>query len=191
MQSARKASILGLAFLIVVSVLVAGSVMQGYFGYHSVCRKCGVIRYTREWDFPFTFRTLFWHSSIQATPVSRALASTGVVGPHRHEWMFGHGRGSRSSASGPALLMLNTVESEGLARVFEACARFGETQFRDRLLQLAFDPDLSEIARGVGVVAPTNGFSAASEFHEWAARQTEDIDWQLRSPLPWQLQPTK
>jgi len=68
------------------------------------------------------------------------------------------------------------VQSDGVASVLAAGQRFGEVQFRDRLVRLMFDSKTSEAVRGLGLCAPTNGFTDATEFHTWLSRETEFFD---------------
>jgi hypothetical protein len=66
--------------------------------------------------------------------------------------------------------------SAGVARLIETAHRFGELQFRDKLLHTLFDPDMSEEVRGLGWCMPMNDFSQASEFPSWMTEYTQLSD---------------
>lgn len=72
------------------------------------------------------------------------------------------------------------VQSDGVASVLAASQRFGEVQFRDRLVRLMFDSKTSEMVRVLGRSAPTNGFSDASEFRIWLGRETEYFEERVK-----------
>ena len=63
------------------------------------------------------------------------------------------------------------VESDRVALILEASQRFGDVQFRDRLVGLMLDPKTSMAVRGLH--APTNGFPNAVEFRTWLERERE------------------
>jgi len=125
------------AFVAVVGLTV--SALFGRFGFTSVCSRCGAIRDTTDWQIPLTSITVFSLSSTHASPVSTILTSTGIIVAHEHKWLFcqGGGNGVRC-AIGAGRHIRPAVESDGVAAVIAASQRFGELQFRDRLLRALF-----------------------------------------------------
>ena len=165
----------GIALLLPASLVVCLSP----FSYASVCSKCGAIKHTTEWQFRRTSIGIFSQSSTQETPLSLALSSSGIVKNHSHEWLFSQGGGNGvRCALGEGHAIRGSVESEGLAQVLLATERFGEVQFRDRLLQMVFDAQSSEMARGVGITVPTNVLLQAQSFREWMIEEIKVLDWQ-------------
>ena len=76
-------------------------------------------------------------------------------------------------AIGQGRYILPVVQSDGVASVLAAGQRFGDLQFRVRLVRLMFDPKTSEAVRGLGLSAPKNGFTDASEFRAWLGPETK------------------
>jgi hypothetical protein len=168
----RTALVVGFAVLI-----LAGSALFGAFGFSSVCTRCGSIRNTTEWQIPLTRVTLFRTSSEHETPVSAELLRSGAVSRHEHQWLFSSGGGNGvTCAIGQGRHIRPVVQSDSVASILAASQRFGEVQFRDRLVVLMFDPKTSEAVRGLGFSAPTNGFTDASEFRKWLGDETEYFD---------------
>lgn len=168
---------IAVAFAIVALVVLAASALFGRFGFTSVCSQCGAIRDTTDWQFPLTSVTVFSHSSEHASPVSTVLTSSGIVATHQHQWLFCQGGGNGvKCAIGGGRHIKPVVESDDVAAIISASQRFGELQFRDRLLHALFDLKISEAVRGLGMNAPTNGFSDAPAFHAWLARESPSFD---------------
>ena len=80
--------------------LVILNFFDSTYRYFSVCRGCGLRQETTEYQFPglmMHFLGLgdlsYWttHETME-TPLSTAL--TGSLGFHRHQWVFGYGRGN-------------------------------------------------------------------------------------------------
>ena len=158
-------------------VLLGLAAAFGRFSFTSVCSRCGAIRDTTEWQVPMTRISVFSHSSERASPVSAVLTRSGIVGAHEHQWMFCQGAGNGvSCAIGEGRHIRPGVLSEGAAMVIGASQRFGELEFRDRLLRTLFDPKTSEAVRSLGMRAPTNGFPDASTFQTWLSRESESFD---------------
>ena len=109
------------------------------------------------------------------TPVSATL--NGIVGEHQHHWLFspGGGPGIRC-ALGPGHFITPAVKSEQVAAILEASQRFGELQFRDRLVNALFDPKTSEAVRRLSMSAPTKGFPEISLFRAWQAQETNSFE---------------
>jgi hypothetical protein len=176
MSMTRKKRFVVVGVSIAIIALVA-SALFGAFGFTSVCSRCGAIQDTTEWQIPLTSITLFRHSSEHASAVSTVLTSSGLVAPHEHQWLFCAGAGNGvTCAIGEGRHITPVVQSDGVAAVIAASHRFGETQFRDRLLRALFDPKTSEAVRGLGMSVPTNGFPDASAFHAWLSQETESFD---------------
>jgi hypothetical protein len=171
--NSRKRIAIACAIVAVVGLTV--SALFGRFGFVSVCGRCGAIRDTTEWQIPLTSLTVFRLSSEHASSVSEVLTRTGIVAAHEHKWLFcqGGGNGVRC-AIGEGRHIRPAVESDGVAAVIAASQRFGELQFRDRVLRALFDPKTAEAVRGFGTL--TNGFADASAFRLWLSQETESFD---------------
>jgi len=149
----------------------------GAFRFSSVCTQCGAIRETTEWQVPLTSITVYRHSSEQATPVSTALVESGIIAQHEHRWLFSQGGGNGiRCAIGEGRHIRPVVQLDGVAVVISASQKFGELQFRDRLLHALYDPKTSEAVRGLGMNAPTNGFADGSFFRAWMTHESESFD---------------
>lgn len=167
--------------LAAVGLLLSGSALFGAFGFSSVCTRCGAIRDSTEWQIPLTRITIFRTSSEHQTPVSTELLRSGVVSNHEHQWLFSSGGGNGViCAIGEGRHIIPVVESSGVAAILAAGQRFGEVQFRDRLVRFIFDSKTSEAVRVLGLSAPTNGFTDATEYHAWLSREAEFFDDTVR-----------
>lgn len=163
--------------LVVAVVMLGLAAVYGRFSHCSVCLKCGALRDTAEWQIPFTSTTVFQHSTERATPVSRTLLRAGLVAQHEHQWSFVAGSGNGAMcAIGEGRHVLPSAESEGVARLIEVANKFGEVEFRDKLLRTLFDPNTSADVRGLGLSAPTNEFAQASELRSWIAENIPSFD---------------
>jgi hypothetical protein len=168
---------IAVAFAIVAVAVLAASALFGRFYFTSVCSQCGAIRDTTEWQIPLTRISVFRHSSEHASPVSIVLSSGGIVPAHEHQWLFCQGGGNGvTCAIGEGRHIRPVVESDGVAAVIAASQRFGDLQFRDRVLHALFDPKTAEAVRILGANAPTNGFPDVSVFRAWLAQETEFFD---------------
>jgi hypothetical protein len=168
---------IAVAFALVALMVVAAAAFFGRFGFASVCSQCGATRETTDWQIPLTSVAVFSHSSEHATSVSTVLTSSGIVASHQHQWLFCQGSGNGvGCAIGEGRHIRPSMESDGVAAVIAASQRFGDLQFRDRVLHALFDPKTSEAVRGLGMNVPTNGFSDASVFHAWLTQETPSFD---------------
>jgi hypothetical protein len=171
----KKRFVLNSVSVAVISLLAI--VFFGAFRFASVCGRCGAIRETTEWQIPLTRLTIFRQSSEHASPVSTVLASEGIIARHEHQWVFCHGGGNGTMcAIGEGRHIRPGVESERIGAVIAASERFGELQFRDRLLSALFNPKTSMVVRGLGVSVPTNGFPDAAAFRTWLSQEAESFD---------------
>jgi hypothetical protein len=144
MSMKRKKRFLIVGASVLLIALVA-SALFGRFGFTSVCSRCGEIRDTTEWQIPLTSVTVFSPSSEHTSPVSTALTTSGIVAAHEHQWLFCQGGGNGvTCAIGEGRHIRPVVQSDAVAAIIAASQRFGETQFRDRLLRALFDPKTSE-----------------------------------------------
>ena len=161
----------------VIVLLLAGSSIFGAFGSSSVCNRCGKIRDTRRWEIPLTRVALFSTSSEHETPVSMELVRSGTISEHEHEWLFSSGGGNGvTCALGEGRHIRPAVQSEGVASILATSRRFGEVQFRDRLVKLMFKPKTAEAVRFLGIDVPSVGFTDASEFHKFLDDKMEYFD---------------
>jgi hypothetical protein len=163
---------------LVAAVLAVGAAaIYGRFSYSSVCRQCGAVRDTAEWQVPLTSATVIRNSTERDTPVSRTLQQLGLVLHHEHQWLFVAGGGNFvRCAIGEGHSIFPSLDSDGVARLLESVNEFGEIEFRDKVLCALFDPAVSEEVRGLGLSFPTNGFAQRAELHSWIAGNTVLFD---------------
>jgi hypothetical protein len=164
----------------IVAVCLATCAISAVFGpfcFTSVCTRCGAIQETTEWQIPFTYIALFRVSKEHPTPVSKIIMDGKIAVPHQHKWSFcqGGGNGIRC-ALGSGDSIRPTVESDDVAVVLGASQRFGENQFRDRLLNALFDPEKSRSVLFLCSDVPTNGFANGEAFHTWIVQETKIFD---------------
>jgi hypothetical protein len=130
-----------------------------------------------EWQIPFTRVTVFRRASERETPMSRTLLGTGLVREHPHQWLFIVGGGNGiTCVVGEGRHLWPAAESEGVARLIEATHRYGEVQFRDKVLQAVFDDRTSGLVGGLGMRVPKDGFAQASDLHAWIAEECDRFD---------------
>ena len=83
-------------------------------------------------------------------------------------------------ALGEGRYIRSVVQSDGVAAILDASQRFGEIQFRDRLILLMFDPKTSEAVRVLGFNVPTNGFTNVTGFRAWLGDKTESFEDKIK-----------
>lgn len=71
---------------------------------------------------------------------------------------------------------MRSVKSNGVADILAASHKFGELQFRDRLLQNLFDPTASEMVYGFCDGIPSDITGDAFAFRAWLAQAAEILD---------------
>jgi hypothetical protein len=146
------------------------------FGYFSVCDRCGALRRTTDWKLPLTEFTAFSRSTESDSPLSRVLLTNGIVQPHTHQWLFGHGGGHGvRCAIGPGRHIRSAADSDEFARLVLTLHTHGLTALRDRVLRGALDPDTSHLFRGLAFSAPKEP-TTASEIRGWFTEQSEYLD---------------
>jgi hypothetical protein len=138
------------------------------FSYDSVCSRCGMERRTIEWQLPHSRFTFFTWSFTAQTPLSTYLTSSGIVGPHSHAWLFGHGGGNGiKCALGDGDSIRATAESPEVVRLLAFSKQFDNQHESTNLLKYVFDRDISSDIRSIAHSVPTNGFAAQDEYHAW------------------------
>lgn len=158
------------------ATLVVFTLIESPFGYFSVCGRCGSVRSTTDWKLPFSDFTVFTQSAESETPLSRVLLTNGIVQPHAHQWLFGHGGGHGiRCAIGPGRHIRPAADSEEFARLVLALHSHGLTALRDRVLQGALDPDTSRFFRGLSLNLPKEP-TTAGELQGWLTEQNEYLD---------------
>jgi hypothetical protein len=158
-------------------LLIGILALWGAFSFSSVCSRCGATQHATMWQIPLTETTVFRTSSVSETPVSMALLRIGITSKHDHQWQFSQGSDNGVyCALGNGQRLWFIVRSEKVASLLEACHKFGETPFRDRLVRLMFDLKTTELVRQLGLSQPANGFANASEFRRWQADKMEFYD---------------
>ena len=84
--------------------------------------------------------------SVEETRLSRAVERAGIVGKHRHDWVFVHGRGiSGSSASGNGLGIDHLPDSKLYAQFLEATAKYRGVDEARNWLELMLNPEHSNL----------------------------------------------
>jgi hypothetical protein len=150
------------------------------FYYDSVCSQCGAIQSTTEWQLPLNHHCFFRRSTVEATALSSYLTSSGVVGTHQHQWLFGHGGGNGvQCALGDGDNIRATVTSPEVVHLLAYSRQFGEQEESSNLLRFAFDRDISRAILSLATHAPTNGFVSREAYRVWITDQRWFIDQAL------------
>lgn len=137
--------------------------------YTAVCTKCGAEERVQEWKVPGTDWTFFRRSSEIATPFSKSLSASRLVGAHDHNWLFaaGGGNGTRC-AIGEGRYLWTIIRQPKSAHLLEAIQLYEGENHAQQFLKLALDPGRSQDDPAMMVLlCPTNGFSNEEQFHAW------------------------
>lgn len=173
--SRRFKWVIGLGGLL---ILVAAFALWPFrFYYDSVCSQCGAIRWTTEWQLPHSEHSFFKRSTVERTVLSSYLTSSGIVGPHSHQWLFGHGgdNGVRC-ALGPGDGIRTTVMSPAVVRLLAFSRQFGEQSESSNFLRFGLDQDISPAIRSLAASVPTDGFATRDQYRGWFSNQKWLID---------------
>jgi hypothetical protein len=147
------------------------------FDYYSVCSLCGARQYTTEWQLPHSRQTLFDNSTVETTPLSRYLTSSGTVSNHSHAWLFGHGGGNGIlCAIGAGDDIRGSVESPEVVRLLVFSKQYGDQGEASKFVRYILDRHMSRTMLRFAITVPTNGFSGREQYHSWIADQAEIID---------------
>jgi len=112
-----------------VSLGIFYLVWSSRFHYVSICPICGKIESTVNWQLPFTDTTYWTNNKVVDTPLSYALASSGQVNPHQHDWHFVTGSGNRiRCALGDGGRLWTISSSAPTASFIKATYKFGSSQ---------------------------------------------------------------
>ncbi|MEX2114443.1 MAG: hypothetical protein WD845_14710 [Pirellulales bacterium] len=161
-------------YIVGLACVVAFGVIGPFrFGFYSVCTDCGALRHTDRRELPFIAIPYWTSHSVETTPLSRACATTHLVGEHNHTWLFGQGNtfplwscslGRGSSISGQAM-------SEHVAVFIKNVTQFESLDEARKWLGLALDADTSRFVYGALLDGqfPETGFDNAQEYRLWAA----------------------
>lgn len=153
----------------------------GRYSYSSVCARCGAERGTNEWQIPATSLSLYDRSSFHETHLSRVLVSRGLMQPHEHDWLFCQGSGNGVlCAIGKGRHILSSTHSVQVADLIEYAHRFGEHEFRDRLIKELFNIDTTSVVRTWAGNLPRDRFREAVDFRKWLDRWSGELDEMLR-----------
>lgn len=159
-------------------VLLLGLMLRSTFNYVSICTICGGEENSTEWQLPFTEITYWRTHSVIETPLSKAIARTGISGSHEHAWLFAAGSGNGvMCAIGQGRHLFSAVRSEHAAVFLEAVERYQgpvmSREWRDRLL----DPKRSSRATDAIRMSepPLAGFASHQEFDLWWQQHQEDL----------------
>ncbi len=160
----------GIVLLLVVFTIVAGA-----FRYTSVCNRCGAVRYKTEWQVPHTRFAFFSHSSVRQTPVSLCLTTNQITPMHSHNWVFAQGGGNGiKCALGEAHKVHSTVESLEVAQLIQALERYGQRDFREKVVASLFDDSTTRVV--LLFALPTGGFTNEIQMQTWISEQAEQFD---------------
>lgn len=158
-------------------VVVAFAFWPFRFYYDSVCSQCGVIQQTTEWQLPHSQHSFFSHSAITQTPFSIYLTSSGGVGEHAHQWLFGHGGGNGiRCALGDGDSIRASVTSPDVARFLAFNRQYGNQEESGKLEKFVFDRDISRTILSLAAAVPTNGFATRAQYGTWLSEQGWLID---------------
>ena len=172
----KKQRWIAIGLFAVVATLAAFTLMSGPFGYFSVCDRCGALRRTTNWQIPSTSLTFFTHSTETESALSQVLLTNGIVQPHEHHWLFGHGGGNGvKCAIGTGRHIRPAVDSQEFAGLVLLLHTAGETDFRDRVLRGVFDPDTSHFFRSLSFSAPKPP-TGSTELRNWIADESQYLD---------------
>lgn len=129
----RLLVILGVLLMIIAALSV------GQFSSTSVCTRCGAVRRTVEFQIPGTSLTLWTFRRDESSPVSKVLEQEKLISEHVHNWEFCQGSGNGIfCALGRGHRLLHVVETPEMASLVEASHRFGDDDFRDKLVAAIF-----------------------------------------------------
>jgi hypothetical protein len=143
------------------------------FSYYSICSECGAIQNTIEWQLPWSRVVLFKYSTVEATPLSSYLTTPGVLAPHTHRWLFGHGGGNGiTCAQGDGDLIRGTVTAPEFAQLVELTRQFDDPEQSNRFLRWGFDRDVTRTMRDLAGSIPTNGISSRDQYRAWLSDQS-------------------
>ena len=153
------------------------------FHYDSVCSQCGAIKDATEWQLPhIRDYSFFTRSTIKQTCLSSYLTSSGIVGAHSHQWLFGHGGGNDiKCALGDGDPIRGTVTSPEVVRLLELSRQFGGSEESSNLLKLVFDRDISRSIRSLASSVPANGFTTNTQYRAWIKDYRVIVDVALES----------
>jgi hypothetical protein len=157
----RKWSIL---IAVIVALGSACLVLNSRFHSTSVCTDCGKFEYTTLWQLPLTDITYWTTTQEEETPLSRALAASGQIKPHEHDWHFAMGGGNRvfcALGDGQSLWMVSRLPSVG--SLVTATYKFGSRRQISQLWTCLHD---LKRADNIRILAAT--FPQAAEFNRVA-----------------------
>jgi len=154
----------GLVTLAGLAAIFALVVVNGAFGYLSVCDICGKQMNGERWFLPGTKRVIYESSLITDTPVSLALAKS----PHEHHWKFCAGRSNYQCSLGNAHPILTTVYCEPVAGLLNESRRWGEKSLSEQLGKLALREESTRLVEHFAITMMQGGeFISAQEFRAW------------------------
>jgi hypothetical protein len=127
---------------------------------------------------PFTPIALFRTSSIEITPLSRALVEAGFAAAgHAHDWWLIRGGGNRIvCALGPRHAVFQAVADQRIPRLIRAAHRCRQTDFAGRVARCLFQRETSSGVRIVAGLAPESEFSSEADFAAWLGEHAAFFD---------------
>lgn len=174
-MSGRAVTITGVGLLLALALYLMG----GIFSYSSICRHCGASQSGRRCFIPDTQICYFHATSVHATPVSKVLESTGIVGAHEHDWRLAQGGGNGIFCAIGEGRHLTGVKSENVASLISAADRFGETAFRDEMVKALLEPKSSHLVYALEHRVEGGDLADAETFHSWLAEHSDYFTEQL------------
>lgn len=148
------------------------------FSYTAVCAKCGAEERVQEWKVPGTDWTFFRRSTEVATPLSKMLATSGLLPAHEHNWLFAAGGGNGTScAIGEGRYLWTVIRQPKSAELLSAIQAYEGSDYARQFLTLALDPKRSPDDPAMMVLlCPTNVFSSKEQFHAWLSEYDLRLD---------------
>jgi hypothetical protein len=105
------------------------------------------------------------------------LSDEGLISAHRHQWILIHcGGNGICGGTGPGRSLAAAANSEEIAKLIEVTHRFGEVEFRDKLLRTLFDLRTTRAVQYLTIRVPEHGFADRSEFRAWIAHEAIEFD---------------
>jgi hypothetical protein len=169
----KRLAFVTLAFLGLLVIAV-----WGRFNYISICKNCGTVQNSTDWQIPLTEIT-YWHSRSELeTPLSKAISLNGLSVPHVHDWMFAHGSGNGAMcALGLGGHIASAAYSPQAAIFLDAVTKWQGKAKAERWLQLLLDPKRSDEALSSILLldTPMDGFADQPHFEKWWREHQDQV----------------
>jgi hypothetical protein len=167
-----------IALTVIGCIVLAFGAFWGAFSYSSVCTTCGAEQHATDWQLPMLPVTYWRTRSVSETPLSRAMARDGLVGPHQHTWAFARGGGNGvMCAIGPGRHV--NVNAPDVVAFLDAVTQYRGVDEGRRWAAMFLLPKPGGPASYVTIDEPREGFPTKEGFEMWWEEHREEIDWAL------------